>query len=113
MPAALHTSGTGHSRATKAASSWSFTFMTPLNKLVLIVEADGQSEPLFFQVRRVVNAGYVGRNRQAVEAHIEELRREGIPPPASVPALYPLSADNVTTAEEIEVLGHDTSGEVE
>ncbi|MBI3462018.1 MAG: DUF2848 family protein [Planctomycetes bacterium] len=87
--------------------------MHPLNTLALTVESDGRTAPLLFPVRRVINAGYVGRNRQAVEAHIEELRREGIPPPPSVPALFPVTADNVTTAERIEVLGRETSGEAE
>jgi len=87
--------------------------MTPLNTLALTVLTDDGSAPLVFPVRRVINAGYVGRNRQAVLAHIEELRREGIPPPPSVPALFPVSADNVTTAERIEVIGRETSGEAE
>jgi len=41
------------------------------------------------------------------------MRREGIPPPTSVPALYPLTADNITAADWIEVIGSDTSGEAE
>lgn len=87
--------------------------MTPLNTLALVVETDERTMPMSFPVRRMINAGFVGRNRQAVDAHIEEMRREGIPPPTSVPVLYPLAADNVTSAEQIEVLGSDTSGEVE
>jgi len=87
--------------------------MTPLNTLALIIETDHGKTPLEFPVWRAINAGYVGRNRQAVEAHIEELRREGIPPPTSVPALFPVSADNVTTTERIEVIGSETSGEAE
>jgi hypothetical protein len=87
--------------------------MTPLNTLALTVEGDEESAPLVFPVQRVINAGYVGRNRDAVQAHIEELRREGIPPPPSVPALFPVTTDNLTTAERIEVIGHDTSGEAE
>jgi hypothetical protein len=39
------------------------------------------STPLTFRVQRMVNAGYVGRDVDAVKAHIEELRREGVPPP--------------------------------
>jgi hypothetical protein len=87
--------------------------MTPIHALSLTLVAEGRFYPLTFPVRRVVNAGYVGRDRAAVEAHIEELSREGIPPPATVPALYPLSADNVTTSDQIEVIGRSTSGEVE
>jgi hypothetical protein len=87
--------------------------MTPTNVLSLTLDADGRSVPIRFPVRRVVNAGYVGRDREAVRAHIEELRHEGIPSPATVPVLFPLTADSVTTADEVEVLGGSTSGEVE
>jgi hypothetical protein len=87
--------------------------MLPTNVLTLTVEAEGGPFPLSFPVRRVVNAGYVGRDRAAVQAHIDELAREGVPPPASVPVLLPLTSDSVTTAERIEVLGPDSSGEIE
>jgi hypothetical protein len=70
-------------------------------------------EPLAFTVRRMVNAGYVGRDRQAVLAHIEELRKEGVPPPSSVPMLFPVLSHNITTSGPIEVLGRKTSGEAE
>lgn len=66
-----------------------------------------------FTVRRMVNAGYVGRDRKAVEAHIEELKREGVPPPPSVPMVFPVLSDNITTAGHIEVVGDRTSGEAE
>lgn len=87
--------------------------MQSTNLLTLTAEAEGESIPLSFAVRRVVNAGYVGRDRVAVQAHIDELSREGVPPPGSVPVLFPLSCDSVTTAERIEVIGPDTSGEIE
>src|SRR5262249_8955726 len=87
--------------------------MTPPSILSLTVESDGRTTPCEFPVRRLVNAGYVGRNQEAVKAHIDELRHEGILPPPSIPALFPLSADNVTTADQIEVVGGGTSGEVE
>ncbi|HEX4149732.1 MAG TPA: DUF2848 domain-containing protein [Pirellulales bacterium] len=81
--------------------------------LSLTLDADGRRVPIEVAVRRLVNAGYVGRNQAAVRAHIAELAAEGIAPPASLPVLFPLAADNITTAERIEVLGEQTSGEVE
>lgn len=69
--------------------------------------------PLEFTVRRMVNAGYVGRNRNAVLAHIEELSREGVPAPPSVPMVFPVLTHNITTADRVEVLGARTSGEAE
>src|SRR5262245_41307430 len=84
-----------------------------MNILSLTVRAEGRTVPLAFPVRRVINAGYVGRDQDAVRVHIEELRREGVPPPAAVPMLFPLPSDSVTTANRIEVGGGETSGEVE
>jgi hypothetical protein len=36
-----------------------------------------------------------------------------VPPPRSVPILFPVIADRLTTAERIEVIGGETSGEAE
>ncbi len=69
--------------------------------------------PLRFHVKRMVNAGYVGRDTAAVEAHIEELRQEGVSPPPSVPMIFPVLNHNLTTSDRIEVLGNRTSGEAE
>jgi hypothetical protein len=84
-----------------------------MKTLDLEIMSDDQSLPMKFQVTRMVNAGYVGRNLEAVEAHIEELRREGVTPPPSVPMLFPVLSDNITTGNEIEVVSSKTSGEVE
>lgn len=77
-----------------------------------IVDCKG-SETIQFEVKRMINAGYVGRDRQAVNNHIEELRREGVPPPPSVPMVFPVGCHNITTNDEIEVVCHKTSGEAE
>ena len=61
----------------------------------------------------MVNAGYVGRDQAAVKAHIEELAREGIAPPPSVPVLFPVLSNNLTTGSRIEVVDDHTSGEIE
>jgi len=84
-----------------------------MNTLPLTLVAEGRCRPLEFTVRRLLNAGYVGRDHQAVQAHIDELSLEGIPPPSAVPVLFRLASDNITTAERIEVLGGETSGEIE
>ena len=59
--------------------------MTPSNILSLTLETDGHLVPLDFPVRRMVNAGYVGRDQATVRAHIEEMRHLGIPAPTTVP----------------------------
>ncbi len=87
--------------------------MNPSNILSLTLETGVHTVPLSFPVRRMINAGFVGRDQATVQAHIEEMRHLGIPAPASVPVFFPLTADNVTTADQIEVIGTGTSGEVE
>lgn len=62
---------------------------------------------------RLVVAGYTGRDADAVEAHIAELEAIGVPRPDSVPAFYELAPDLVTTSADVQMSGHDTSGEVE
>lgn len=51
----------------------------------LEVVSGNRLETIQFKVERMINAGYVGRDRQAVVDHIEELSKEGVPPPPSVP----------------------------
>lgn len=70
-------------------------------------------ETLEIEPRRVLLAGYTGRDRAAVERHIEELKEHGIPAPPRVPTLYPVITGLLTNGREIEVLGDDTSGEAE
>ena len=84
-----------------------------LNRLNLIVESKSGSRDLEFEVRRMINAGYVGRNQEDVRKHVEELKREGIPAPDSTPAVYPVMTSMIATADSIEVVGHKTSGEGE
>lgn len=69
--------------------------------------------PLEFQVKRMVNGGYVGRNQEEVKRHIEELAKKGIPGPPSTPTLYPIAIRTLTQSPCIEALGEETSGEAE
>ena len=84
-----------------------------MKALDLEVVSANRSETIQFKVERMINAGYVGRDRQAVVDHIEELSKEGVPPPPSVPMIFPVLCHNITTADKIEVVGRKTSGEVE
>lgn len=61
----------------------------------------------------LVIAGWAARDEAAVRHHIEELAAIGVPPPSSVPVYYRAAAANLTQAEVLEVLGPDSSGEVE
>lgn len=69
--------------------------------------------PLEAQVAHLTVAGWTGRDRAAVDHHIAELSALGVAPPSAVPLFYRLSASLLTQSPDIEVLGPDTSGEVE
>lgn len=77
----------------------------------LQLQLDGA--PLEFMVRRAIVAGYTGRDEGKVRAHIEELERQGIPAPKSVPTLYVIDPSLIITASEIEIGSRRISGEVE
>ena len=64
-------------------------------------------------VRDLVIAGWTGRNADAVEKHIVELAAIGVPRPGNVPCFYRVSSALLTTAETVDVVGSETSGEVE
>lgn len=64
-------------------------------------------------VRRVLNAGYAGRDQESVDHHIQELQRIGVPAPTSTPTLYPISDYLLTSERSIQVQHGRTSGEVE
>ncbi len=77
------------------------------------VKGRSEKTPVELPLRGAVLCGYTGRDQEAVKRHIEELRNEGVPPPPSVPTLYPKRAQDITTGGEICVVGAETSGEVE
>ncbi|MFK5979851.1 MAG: DUF2848 domain-containing protein [Rhizobiaceae bacterium] len=58
-------------------------------------------------------AGWTGRDKEAVDHHIEELRALGISPPSQVPLFYRVSGLLLTQNTVIDVLGAGTSGEIE
>ena len=77
-----------------------------------VKQKDGMRN-LVFAVKRMVNAGYVGRDQEAVKKHIEELKVKGVPAPEEVPTLYPVASYLVKTGGVLEVVEEQTSGEAE
>ena len=77
-----------------------------------VVSREGTTE-VDFAVRRLWNGGWAGRDPAMVRHHVEELERLGVPAPATTPIFFPLSSNLVTTGDRVEVLGEDSSGEVE
>lgn len=64
-------------------------------------------------INSTVVAGWTGRNLAAVQHHIDELAELGIAPPSEVPLYYRASNTLLTLDDRIQVLGNETSGEVE
>jgi hypothetical protein len=65
------------------------------------------------QAEQLVIAGWTGRDRAAIDHHIEELGKLGVPAPSRVPLFYRLAVTQLTQSPHLQVLGSDTSGEVE
>jgi hypothetical protein len=73
------------------------------------VEFDGS----VVEIDQLVIAGWTGRDVEALNHHIEELKAIGVQPPSKVPLYYRVTANLLTQTETVQVLGDDTSGEVE
>ncbi len=69
--------------------------------------------PVELHVRHLTVAGWTGRDHDKVAHHIEELAAIGVAPPSQVPLFYRTSASLLLQEDRIEVVGADTSGEVE
>lgn len=68
---------------------------------------------LALDIERLIIAGWTGRDMDAVQHHIDELKALGVKPPATVPTFYPLAASLLTTDDVLEVPRADSSGETE
>jgi hypothetical protein len=64
-------------------------------------------------INHLTIAGWTGRNKEALEKHIRELEELGVKRPASTPIFYRVAAPLLTIADRIEVMGGDSSGEIE
>ncbi|MCB2216893.1 DUF2848 family protein [Desulfofustis glycolicus] len=64
-------------------------------------------------IDRLVVAGWVGKDRAALQKHIDELAALGVTPPGRTPTYMNLSPSLLTSRPEISVVGPNSSGEVE
>lgn len=85
----------------------------PSRILPLLLEGKSGPTRRNVQVDRLVIAGWTGRDKAALEKHIAELEAIGVKRPSSVPIFYRASTARLTIDDSIEVLGADSSGEVE
>lgn len=66
-----------------------------------------------FVPKQLVVAGWTGRDRAAMEHHVQELEALGVKRPSSMPVYYRAAASCLTQDREVQVLGPNTSGEAE
>lgn len=89
---------------------------TSINSLVeLFLHSLAAPDPAIrvVNLHDVVIASWTGRDRPALETRIAELETLGVPRPPSVPLLFRVAGSRVTTNPVIEVIGDNTSGEIE
>lgn len=65
------------------------------------------------KISRVVIGGWTGRDKAAIDHHIDELAKIGVQAPKKTPMFYFVSVSRLTTADAIDVIGDGSSGEVE
>ena len=79
-----------------------------------IKEKNGNEKLIDFKPVHIINAGYTGRDQAAVQAHIDELKEEGIPAPDKTPIYFTKFVERITQENHFEVLDEtDHSGEAE
>lgn len=66
-----------------------------------------------FAVKRVIIAGFTGRDKAAIKGRVAELAEIGVAAPSEVPMFYRVGADLVTQAAVIQTVGNGSSGEVD
>jgi hypothetical protein len=89
------------------------TAPVPCKDLTLRLETHSSARNCVVLIRELVIAGWTGRDRDAVQRHIAELEALGVKRPTTTPVYYHVSAARLTTAPSIDVVGEQSSGEVE
>ncbi len=79
----------------------------------LLYKKNGEVELIEFSFSKLLLGGWTGRRREDVLAHIEELKRVGIPAPERVPCFFPVSPSLLDNCKIVYTYGEKTNGEVE
>ncbi len=77
-----------------------------------VESAKGRHERTF-DINALVIAGWAGRDRAKMEAHIRELEELGVARPKAMPTYYRVAAARLNTAPAIQHTGDTSSGEAE
>ena len=64
-------------------------------------------------IEKVIVGGWTGRDKAALQHHIDELAKIWVKPPAKTPLFYRVGVSRLSVADAIEVIGDGSSGEVE
>jgi len=78
----------------------------------ILVTSEG-SKDLKVNFDKVLAIGFAGRDQAKVMEHIHELEEIGVKAPDSIPTLYPCADLLITQDDYIQILGKESSGEVE
>jgi hypothetical protein len=84
-----------------------------MTEIDLVVESVDGKHALKFAAQRLICAGWVGSDRKALQAHIDELADHGVPKPTRTPIFLNFSPYLITTSDRIDVVTGESSGEVE
>ncbi len=87
--------------------------MTAYPSISFDLVSDTVTRPCEIAVADLILAGWSGRDRAAQMAHVIEMEKLGVKRPPSMPVYYRVSSSLITRAGAIEVVGEDSSGEVE
>jgi len=77
------------------------------------MEFSAKGQTRIIHVVDAIVAGWTARDLSAIQHHIAELAELGVAPPSDVPLFYRISAALLTHSLRIQVVGRDSSGEVE
>lgn len=84
-----------------------------VERLNFRISSSARPALLPFQATHLVIAGWAGRDDTELRRHIEELEALGIAPPSRTPLFYAAAPELLTHVGNLQVLGSDSSGEVE
>jgi Protein of unknown function (DUF2848) len=86
-----------------------------MKSLKLQVLASSEPEPQIVQIelRDMIIAGWTGRDQSAVLRHIAELEKIGVKRPKRTPVFYRVAASLLTTETHVDVVGSESTGEIE
>ena len=88
--------------------------MSTLEFLMKDNYGENHEEILIYEVKKMLNGGFTGRNQEEVQKHVDELKAKGIGAPDETPCFFPVFRDLITQEDIIDCLsdsGHTPEAE--